>query len=64
MSVIFQPRTSLIRMNQKKLFSGTTNCNYAQPTAELQRFLMRLDGFASIQAGYDVGLVWFVNNPG
>jgi hypothetical protein len=31
------------------------NCNYAQPTAELRRFSMRLDGFASIQAGYDGG---------
>ncbi|MBN2290772.1 MAG: hypothetical protein JXM70_00010 [Pirellulales bacterium] len=33
------------------------NCNYAQPTAELRRFSMRLDGFASIQAGYDGGRV-------
>ncbi len=31
------------------------SCNYAQPTAELRRFSMRLDGFASIQAGYDGG---------
>ena len=29
--------------------------NYAQPTIELRRFSMRLDGFASIQAGYDGG---------
>lgn len=31
------------------------NCNYAQPSAELRRYSMRLDGFASIQAGYDGG---------
>lgn len=33
------------------------NCNYAQTTAELRRFSLRLDGFASIQAGYDGGRV-------
>ena len=30
-------------------------CDYAQPTVHLRRFSMRLDGFASIQAGYDGG---------
>ncbi len=29
--------------------------NYGQPTAYLQRFVLRMDGFASIHAGYDRG---------
>ncbi len=31
------------------------NQDYAQPTAHLQRYSMRLDGFASARAGYPVG---------
>ena len=31
------------------------NQNYAQPTAHLRRYAMRLDGFGSIRAGYDGG---------
>ena len=31
------------------------NQNYAQPTAHLRRYSMRLDGFSSVQAGYDGG---------
>lgn len=31
------------------------NQDYAQPTAHLRRYSMRLDGFSSIQAGYDGG---------
>ena len=31
------------------------NQNYAQPTAELRRYSMRLDGLASIHAGHDGG---------
>ena len=30
-------------------------CNYAQPTVHLKRFSLRLDGFASVRAGYDGG---------
>jgi hypothetical protein len=32
-----------------------TNQNYAQPTAHVRRYSMRLDGFGSIRAGYDGG---------
>ncbi|MDD4868953.1 MAG: hypothetical protein PHR77_00230 [Kiritimatiellae bacterium] len=31
------------------------NQNYAQPSAHLRRFSMRLDGFASLHAGYESG---------
>lgn len=31
------------------------NCHYAQPTAHLRRYSLRLDGFASISAGYAGG---------
>jgi hypothetical protein len=31
------------------------NQDYAQPTAHLHRYSMRLDGFSSIQAGYNGG---------
>lgn len=31
------------------------NQNYGQPTAHLRRYTLRLDGFASIRAGYDGG---------
>jgi hypothetical protein len=31
------------------------NQDYAQPSAHLRRFCMRLDGFASVHAGYDGG---------
>lgn len=31
------------------------NQNYGQPTAHLRRYSMRLDGFASVHAGYDGG---------
>ena len=31
------------------------NQNYAQPTAELRRYSMRLDGLASVRAGHDGG---------
>jgi len=31
------------------------NQNYAQPTAHLHRYSMRLDGFSSVRAGYDEG---------
>jgi len=30
-------------------------CDYAQPTVHLKRFSLRLDGFASVRAGYDGG---------
>jgi len=30
-------------------------CNYAQPTVHLKRLSLRLDGFASVRAGYDGG---------
>lgn len=30
-------------------------CNYAQPTVHLQRFSLRLDGFASVRAPYEGG---------
>lgn len=33
------------------------NKNYGQPTAHLERYAMRLDGFASVHAGYDGGEV-------
>jgi pimeloyl-ACP methyl ester carboxylesterase len=33
------------------------NQDYAQPTAHIQRYAFRLDGFASIQAGAETGLV-------
>lgn len=32
-----------------------TNQDYAQPTAHLRRYSMRLDGFASVRAGYSGG---------
>jgi hypothetical protein len=31
------------------------NENYAQPTAHIKRYSMRIDGFASLYAGYDGG---------
>ena len=31
------------------------NQDYAQPTAHLRRYSMRLDGFASLRAGYEGG---------
>ena len=31
------------------------NQNYGQPTAHLRRYSLRLDGFASVNAGYDGG---------
>ena len=34
-----------------------TNQNYAQPTAHLRRYSLRLDGFGSVRAGYDGGEV-------
>ena len=33
------------------------NQNYAQPTAELRRYSLRLDGFASLRAGFEGGSV-------
>jgi hypothetical protein len=33
------------------------NQNYGQPTAHLRRYSLRLDGFASLRAGYDGGEV-------
>ena len=30
-------------------------CNYAQSTVHLRRYSLRLDGFASVRAGYDTG---------
>ncbi|MBN1490454.1 MAG: hypothetical protein JXA69_11110 [Phycisphaerae bacterium] len=37
------------------------NHNYAQPTSHLRRFSLRLDGFASLHAGFDDG--WMLTKP-
>ncbi len=37
------------------------NCHYAQPTAHMRRYSLRLDGFVSVSAGYDGGE--FITRP-
>jgi hypothetical protein len=45
----------------KNEMSVYVNQNYGQPTAHLRRYSLRLDGFASVWAGYDGGE--FVTKP-
>ncbi|MDA7921330.1 hypothetical protein N9B73_06195 [Verrucomicrobiales bacterium] len=48
------PALNVIQTSPKEM-SIFLNQNYAQPTAHLRRYSLRLDGFGSIQADYDGG---------
>jgi hypothetical protein len=48
------PALGLIQTSPTEM-SLYMNADYAQPTAHLRRFSLRLDGFASVHAGADVG---------
>jgi hypothetical protein len=48
------PALNVVRTGPVEM-SFYVNQNYAQPTAHLRRYSMRLDGFASVSASYDGG---------
>lgn len=48
------PALNLVQTGPTEM-SFYVNQNYAQPTAQLQRYSLRLDGFASVRAGADPG---------
>jgi hypothetical protein len=48
------PALNVIPTGREKM-SFFVNRNYGQPTAELRRYELRLDGFASLHAGYAGG---------
>lgn len=48
------PALNVVRTGPAEM-SIYVNQNYAQPTAELRRYSLRLDGFASLRAGIDGG---------
>ncbi|MGY8644388.1 MAG: hypothetical protein ACKVJU_25245 [Verrucomicrobiales bacterium] len=48
------PALNVIQTGPEEM-SVYVNQDYAQPTAHLRRYSMRLDGFGSIQADYDGG---------
>ncbi len=48
------PALNMIQTSPEEM-SVYVNQNYAQPTAHLRRYSMRLDGFGSVQADYDGG---------
>ncbi|MCG8602820.1 MAG: sulfatase-like hydrolase/transferase [Verrucomicrobiales bacterium] len=50
------PALNVIQTGENEM-SIFTNQNYAQPTAHLRRYSMRLDGFGSMRADYDGGEV-------
>ncbi|WP_236973687.1 hypothetical protein [Membranihabitans maritimus] len=50
------PALNVVRTGETEM-SVYVNENYAQPTAHLKRYSMRLDGFASLEAGYNGGMV-------
>lgn len=50
------PALNVVQTGEHEM-SVYVNENYAQPTAHLKRYSMRLDGFASIEAGYDGGSI-------
>ncbi|WP_236973686.1 hypothetical protein [Membranihabitans maritimus] len=50
------PALNVVRTGETEM-SVYVNENYAQPTAHLKRYSMRLDGFASLEADYNGGMV-------
>lgn len=50
------PALNVVQTSDTEM-SVYVNENYAQPTAHLKRYSMRIDGFASIHAGYDGGVM-------
>ncbi len=48
------PALNVVPTNETEM-SVYVNENYAQPTAHLKRYSMRIDGFASLSAGYNGG---------
>ncbi|MEW4567038.1 hypothetical protein AB1L88_04145 [Tautonia sp. JC769] len=50
------PALNVVQTGEDEM-SFYANQNYGQPTAHLRRYSLRLDGFASIRAGYDGGEV-------
>src|SRR5690606_26527305 len=48
------PALNVVQTGENEM-SVYVNENYAQPTAHLKRYSMRLDGFASAEAGYKGG---------
>ncbi|GEO22787.1 hypothetical protein CQA01_33210 [Cyclobacterium qasimii] len=48
------PALNIVQTGETEM-SIYVNQDYAQPTAHLRRYSMRLDGFASLSAGYDGG---------
>jgi len=54
------PALNVVQTGENEM-SIYVNCDYAQPTAHLRRYTLRLDGFASINAGFAGGE--FVTRP-
>jgi len=50
------PALNVVRTGEDEM-SLYLECNYAQPTVHLRRYSLRLDGFASLRAGYGGGEV-------
>ncbi|MBT4816291.1 MAG: hypothetical protein HN742_22750 [Lentisphaerae bacterium] len=48
------PALNVVQTSETEM-SLYLECNYAQPTVCLRRYSLRLDGFASVRAGYDGG---------
>jgi len=48
------PALNVVRTGPSEM-SFYVNQNYAQPSAELRRYSLRLDGFASLRAGFEGG---------
>jgi len=48
------PALNIVQTSPTEL-SLYANCDYAQPTAHLRRYSLRLDGFASVRAGFSGG---------
>ncbi|HLT34237.1 MAG TPA: hypothetical protein VKZ98_10640, partial [Aquaticitalea sp.] len=54
------PALNVVQTGENEM-SVYVNESYAQPSAHLKRYSMRLDGFASIHAGYEAG--YFLTKP-
>ncbi len=50
------PALNVVQTGETEM-SIYVNENYAQPTAHLKRYTMRLDGFASVEADYEAGFL-------
>src|SRR5690606_2616097 len=50
------PALNVVQTGETEM-SIYVNENYAQPTAHLKRYSMRLDGFASLEADYKGGMI-------